>query len=599
MDNDDVILDEQQQHVHEKFAHTAWLGDPDHVRQFLIWATYYKRNPHRFCREYLGISLYWYQSLALYLMFRCRLCVFIAARASAKSFLIAVYAVCRAILYPNSRIVITSGVKEQAGLMITEKIRGDLYEHSAMLRREVRGIFNSQNKMAVEFHNGSTIEVVVCSENALGHRSTVNIGEEAKRIKKDIMDKVISPFRIVRQIPFTKLPMYDGDSRFAEEPVEIYISSSIEDTHWLYKVAKGAFQGMLNGDGKFFLATDYSITLRHNIRTRQQMIDDFHKFDPITWAIEYENAVLRENTKAFFSYDMVRECQVLQRAFYPRAHDDVINKIKNRYAIPKQDGEVRIISCDMAFVDRSGNDNSCFSCIRLLPDTDAWGHKFYKVQVPYLEAIKGQEYRRQAIRIQQLKSDFDGDYIVLDGKNGGSGIYDLLARVLYDDSRGVEYGALRCMNDDVFASRVNNPDADPCVFVVNASAKLNSDIANNFRMMLSQHQVELLIPRDEAVETLAQLFPDYIKTNDPEKRLWYEKPYLEGMLAMAEIVNLQYELGESTGIIKIKEQSGWTKDRYTSISYGAYFAILLSRDLLNDDEGAFEDAPILVSTISF
>ena len=137
------------------------------------------------------------------------------------------------------------------------------------------------------------------------------------------------------------------------------------------------------------------------------------------------------------------------------------------------------------------------------------------------------------------------------------------------------------------------------VFVVNASAKLNSDIATNFRMMLSQHQVELLISRDDAIEELRQLFPDYLKTQDPERRLWYEKPYLEGMLAMAEIVNLQYEQGESTGIIKIKEQSGMTKDRYTSISYGAYFASLLARDLLDDDEGAFDDAPLLVSTLDF
>ena len=120
-----VLLDEQQAHVHEKFPSSSWLSDEQHVRQFLLWATFYQRNPHRFCKHYLGINLYWYQAILLYFFFRCRLVVLIAARATAKSWLIAVYAVCRSILLPRSHIVITSGVKDQAGLMISEKIKQD------------------------------------------------------------------------------------------------------------------------------------------------------------------------------------------------------------------------------------------------------------------------------------------------------------------------------------------------------------------------------------------------------------------------------------------------------------------------------------------
>jgi len=69
---------------------------------------------------------------------------------------------------------------------------------------------------------------------------------------------------------------------------------------------------------------------------------------------------------------------------------------------------------------------------------------------------------------------------------------------------------------------------------------------------------------------------------------------------MAEIINLQYEQGESTGVIKLKEQSGWTKDRYTSLSYGAFFATLLARDLLNDEEQyTLENVPMCVSELTF
>lgn len=596
----DVPLDVCQANVHMNFPSSSWLSNEQHVKQFLIWSTYYTRNPHRFCKEYLNISLHWYQAILLYLMFHCRLIVIIAARASAKSFIVAVYAVCRAILFPNSRIVITAGVKGQSEVIISEKIKQELCNKSPMLRLEIKRITDSQNDTGVYFHNGSSIEVVVCSENALGHRSTVNVGEEAKKINKNIMDRVISPFRIVRQIPFMSLPEYDGDERFVEEPVEIYISSSIEDTHWLYKMAKDAFQSMIRGEDSFFIAFDYSITLRHGIRTRRQMIDDHRKFDPITWAVEYENAVLRENTKAYFSYNELRSCQKIQKAFYPRKPDDVINHVRNRYAIPKMDGEIRIVAADIAFVNRAGNDNSCFTCMRLLPDSDDHGQKIYLAQVPYIETIRGEEMRKQAIRIRQLYEDFDSDYIVLDTRSAGLGVFDLLARVLYDDERGIEYPPLTSMNDEVFAARINNPAAEPRIFCVNASLKFNSDVAINFKSMMLQHQIEFLIPKDDGVNELCKYVPEYNKPLNPEDRLLWEQPYLETMLMISETSSLQYEKAENTGLIKIREQGNATKDRYSSCSYAAYFASLLARDILNNEEDAtLESAPMLVSSILF
>ena len=68
---------------------------------------------------------------------------------------------------------------------------------------------------------------------------------------------------------------------------------------------------------------------------------------------------------------------------------------------------------------------------------------------------------------------------------------------------------------------------------------------------------------------------------------------------VSETINLQYEKAENTGLIKIREQGSATKDRYTSVSYAAYFASLLARDMADDDDGiSFETAPLLVSSIT-
>ena len=411
-------LDNNQKELSGKLSSSHWLGNQKHMDQFFLWNTFFRRNPHRFVETYLQINLYPYQKILLFLMFAATYIVIIAARAAAKSFVIGVYAVTKCILYPGSKVVLTANTRGESRLIVSEKILNDLWNVSPNLRREIRAWTDNKTEVIVHFRNGSTIETVTCDEQARGHRSTVNVGEEARKINKKKMDSIISPFRIVRPCPYRMLPDYMGEE-FMESPSEILLSSSDEGKNWLVKAGYNAAKQMLKDGSAFFIAFDYSITLKHGIRTRQQLIEDRGKFDPITWYVEYENGVLRSNSAAYFNYDLVKGCQVSKLPFYPRKTDDVINRVKNKYAIPKQPGETRVITCDIAVVDRRENDNSVFSCLRLFPDKDDQNHPVFKVQVPYLEGRKGQEMKKQAVRIRQLYEDFSADYIVLDVRNAG------------------------------------------------------------------------------------------------------------------------------------------------------------------------------------
>lgn len=596
-------LDRNQRQLHEQMRDTSWLSSPEHVEQFLLWNTYYRRNIHRFSMDYLGLRLFWYQILILWAMSWSRLIVVIASRAAAKSYVIAVYACCRAILYPGSRIVLTSATRGQSQLIVSEKIKKELWDASINLRREIQRISDNTNDVFVKFKNGSQVVTVTLSKNSRGNRSTVNVGEEAREIDLETYNTVVNPFLIVRQAPFMALPDYEGDQQFQETPCEIFISSSVEESHWLYKHANGAMKGMLEDDGQFFIAFDYSITLKHGIRKRSQLIDAKNNADPITWMIEYENLVLRSNSRAYFTYDLLKRRQILAKAFYPRRNEDVVSRVKNRFAIPKQPGELRVIACDIAAIDRSGNDNSSFSCLRLFEETtysaDGRPEKEFRVQIPYIEAIRGQETRKQAIRIRQLFEDFDADYIVLDTRNLGVSVYDFLARVLYDDERGVEYKPIKCMNDDTLANRIINHSAEPKIFAISATAKLNSEIAVNLKAMLLEGRIDLLVDKNSGIDEMTKFVQDYYNMN-AEDQLFYERPYLETMLAINEMINLVYEKMPSTGLIRISEVGRNTKDRYTSLSYGCYFVSQLARDMLNNtEEFDFAHAPSCVSSVSF
>lgn len=594
-------MDEYQKIVYKKFPAHSWLSNKNNFERIIDYVTFYRRNIPVFVEHYLKIPLHWYQIIWLYLLNMYISVVIIAGRASAKSFVIAIFSCAKCILYPNTKVVIASGSKKQASLIVKEKIQKELMPKSENLRREIETIKTSANDIEVVFRNGSSIVVVVGGEGALGYRSTVLIFEEFKRIPKYIVDKVLKPFQMTRPSQFRTNEecekygvKYKENDEFLEEAVNIYISSAAPTSHWMGKLLKDTVSSKYGDNSACMLATDYSIALKHAIKTRAQLIEAKRSTDPITWRQEYENEMLREGANSYFTYGLLTKNQTNKKAFYPRRYEDVRNKHKNPYSIPKQPGEIRILACDMAFIERSNkNDNSCFTCIRALPESMTYTSENidgkvvevkngYRRIVPYIEANPGSDVDKQAIRIKQLYYDFEADYCILDTRNGGILTYDRLAKILYDESRDCEYPAWRCMNDKDIAKRVNVAGAVENVFTINASQKLNNDIAIALRGTLESHMIDLLVNLDEAKDILESHIPEYTSTPDVDVAVFYERPYLETQALINEMMSLEYTRNEQTGIITLFETGSNTKDRYVSLAYGNYFIGLLEQDLVGD-----------------
>ena len=594
-------MDEYQKIVYKKFPAHYWLSNKNNFERIIDYVTFYRRNIPVFVEHYLKIPLHWYQIIWLYLLNMYISVVIIAGRASAKSFVIAIFSCAKCILYPNTKVVIASGSKKQASLIVKEKIQKELMPKSENLRREIETIKTSTNDIEVVFRNGSSIVVVVGGEGALGYRSTVLIFEEFKRIPKYIVDKVLKPFQMTRPSQFRTNEecekygvKYKENDEFLEEAVNIYISSAAPTSHWMGKLLKDTVSSKYGDNSACMLATDYSIALKHAIKTRAQLIEAKRSTDPITWREEYENEMLREGANSYFTYGLLTKNQTNKKAFYPRRYEDVRNKHKNPYSIPKQPGEIRILACDMAFIERSNkNDNSCFTCIRALPESMTYTSENidgkvvevkngYRRIVPYIEANPGSDVDKQAIRIKQLYYDFEADYCILDTRNGGILTYDRLAKILYDESRDCEYPAWRCMNDKDIAKRVNVAGAVENVFTINASQKLNNDIAIALRGTLESHMIDLLVNLDEAKDILESHIPEYTSTPDVDVAVFYERPYLETQALINEMMSLEYTRNEQTGIITLFETGSNTKDRYVSLAYGNYFIGLLEQDLVGD-----------------
>lgn len=593
MTNEQIIecLDDNQLGVSSHVSEQHWLHDKNHLLKYFEWNTFFRQNMDMYATLYFGFKLYPYQNLELYEANTNSTLVIVGSRATAKSYVAAMTGCCKASLYPNSKVVIVSSTKGQSKLIVTEKIRNELMAQSPMLCREIEYIKDNQNDTIVKFRNGSTIVVVPALDSARGHRSTFVIYEEFRMIDKFTIDSVISPFQMIRPTPYIKLPEYEY---LAEEPTDMYISSAWYSNHWMQTLIDDTAKDVLENKPACLLGFDYTIPLLHTIKTRNQILKDKKKFDPITFRIEYGNEMVKENTAAFFTYKMFTDNQTCKKPFYPRLALDVLSKKRNPYAIKKQTGELRIISCDMAFAGGRKNDNSIFTCMRLIPDTvnytvetqegsEREAKQGYRKIVSYIDSVNGGDITRQAIRIKQLFEDFEADYCVLDTRNGGLACYDLLAKVIYDDERDKEYQPWVCINDENIANRIKTVGALPVLFAINASQKLNSDIAFEMRTALTTHTIEFLISYNEAVENILPKNPDYTEAIEVDTQIFFEKPYLETQEMINECVALTYERKEQTGLVVVSEQGNNRKDRYTSVSYGVHFSYLLEQDLFSNN----------------
>jgi hypothetical protein len=582
--------DENQLTLYKKFPTTHYLSNPTNVKNTLAWCTFWRRNMHRFAIDYLKLSLFTYQQLSLYEMGCSNFICIIASRNNAKSFIIALYACCRAILYPGTKIVIGSATRGQSKLIVTEKIQNELMEWSPQLRREIKEVKANGQEVIVKFRNTSTITVFTANDNARGLRSHCAVREEFRQIDKKIDDKVISPFQTVRNRPYTRIKYYENIKILQEEPVDIYISSSWQDlSHWMWEIVDMAYNGMLKNDGSVLLAFDESITLKHNLKTMKYMIREKKKQDPTTWKVEFLNLKVKDSMSSYFTYSMLMSRQTLKHVFYPRNILDYKSGRKNKYSIPKQDNETRVVSCDISFVAGEKNDNSVYSCIRGIPESTTYEtdnntievkHGFRR-QYPYIESNQIGDTTKQAVRIRQLYEDFNADYIVVDARNGGLQVIYSLQKVLYDEERKIEYPPLKCMNNDDYAKLCPDPNAKACIYAINATQNLNSDIASSFRKNLLENKIDFLVNYNIGKEEILENNKDYRESIDVDAQVEFERPFLETQAMIGECAELQYERMQQTGMIKIYEQGSNRKDRYSSASYGSHFLDQLELDLLS------------------
>lgn len=544
-----------------------------------IWGAFYRANPDKFAEDYLHIQLRLFQRILLAMMFWSTTFVLIACRGLGKTYISAIYCVVRCILYPGTKICIASGTRGQA-INVLEKILLELKPQSEELRAEIddkQSKINGTNAQIV-FFNTSVIKVVTASDNARGNRCNVLLLDEYRLISKDTIDTVLKKFLTLRRMPrYEELTDDEKKIEYAKEKnLTMYLSSAYFKDHWSYTKCMDTFDIMKDENRhQFVCGFPYELSIEEGLLDPETVADDMSEsdFSEIKWSMEMDALWYGSEDGAFFDFPTISKNRTIK---YPMLPDEIASKLNNSQNIriqEKNNGEIRVLSADIALMSSRKNNNDATAIFINQMKPSRAGR--YSSNIVYADACEGMRNDEQALYIRKLYEDYNCDYIVLDTNGLGLGVYDALARDMVNPDTGELYPALSCCNNAEMASRCTVIGAKKVIWSIKASAQFNSDCAFMLREAFRSGRMRLLSTEYDAEKYLSEI-RGYNSISDSDK-MSLQLPYIHTTLLVDELTKLLYE--ESGGKIKITERAGMRKDRYSSLSYNYYVAMQIENKM--------------------
>lgn len=557
------------------------------------WGTYYRANPDKFCNDYLHIHLRTFQKFLLTMMFWSTTFVLIACRGLGKTFLSAIYCVIRCILYPGTRVCISSGTRGQA-IQVLEKIIQELKPKSPELCAEIddKETRINGNDAQISFKNTSIIKVVTANDNARGNRCNVLLLDEYRLIQKDTIDTVLKNFLNYRRMPqYNQLSEEERNREYDKEKnLTLWLTSAYLKDHWAYTKCEDTLKAMLDDTRRQFLCGfPYQLSIQEGILDPDIVADTMaeRNFSEIKFSMEMDALWYGSDGDSFFDSTSISKNR---RIKYPMLPDKICSKITGGSPMriqPKQNGEMRILSADIALMSSGKNKNDATAIfINQLTPTKMGRHIS---NIIYAETCEGLRTDDQALVIRRLFDEYNCDYLVLDCSGLGLGVYDALARDISDPDAGEIYPALSCCNNPDMAARCTSVNAQKVIWAIKGNLQFNSDCAFLLREGFRSGRIRLLIMEDEADVLLGDV--KGYKALSPSEKLAFQLPYIHTTLLIDELTKLRHE--ETGGRVRLYEKSGMRKDRYSSLSYNFYVATQLENKLSKKQSASGDESFII------
>lgn len=569
------------------------------------WCTIYRRNWDIYVEKELGVKLKWFQQVAMYLICISDVFFFFCSRGNSKSFLSALASVVQCMIYPDSEVVLTATTIKTAKKFVEKKIEGELCTKFSPKLKYLykKGLIKfkyDQEEIRVSFEfNRSWIIVLPETASSLGERITTLVCEEARQSKLSVIDRVFSPMRHARNPQYRNNPIYEGDERLVEKAKTIYLTSVSFRHEPIWKrwvdIVEGTFNNHDDDLGVYniFIGDVYT-ALYHQFMTRADYMTAKNTSSDIEFRMEYLNESPVEGDGSFYEYKMFMNNAIISNTFLPPTYDDWIYKYK-RGSIPyfreKQEDEKRAVYVDFAFNDsvKEENDLTVVGCMSGYPDEN---YEKYLKNIEYMETLSGGAKDESILRIRELFFLYEGDYLVIDTRNGGADRVRDLTKPYFHEQMGLNMRGFSFSRDEELTNnfyskdklekmRERVVDSDPmeCIILVAGTDERNDSYHRKLKDNLLDGSLRLLkdsnsIKREwEDDGTLLEL-----TSEEMAFRLY---PHIQIELMISEAVQLEKKLIKGA-YTKLFEVGSNTKDKIVATEYSNYLFYLLEERMAKE-----------------
>lgn len=541
------------------------------IMETVAWrAGYYRSNPHRYVIDVLGLSLKWFQQILLWCMMHYNFVMYLAARGQGKTYLTALFCCVRCILFPGTKIVVSSGTLKQANEVLL-KIQDDFMKQSSILRSEIEKCNIGQNDASIYFKNGSWIKTRTSSENSRSARANCIVVDEFRMVDETVINTVLRKFLTSpRQPKYLQKPEY---AHMQERNKEIYMSSAYFKSSWAYRKAQSYTLNFFDDTKKYFICgLPYQVSVREGLLSRSQLEDEMSEADynELVQQMEMECLWFGDTDGSLFKFDELTARRRLRKAFPP------LSFCNDKITIPKLTATgKRILSIDVALMQstkKKKNDASAIFINDLIQVNDT----AYQSNFVYGETFEGLKTDELGMIVMKYFYEYQCTDLVLDTNGIGLGVYDFITKDQICQENGKKYQAMTCINDKDMAERCKVRDANKVVWSVKANANFNNEICVLLRNGIQNGKINFLISEQDADSSLKETYKGYFKMS-PTEQAKLKMSYVQTTFAVYELIKLDHEV--KNGNIKVKEVEGMRKDRYSSIAYSYWCACQLELKL--------------------
>lgn len=537
--------------------------------------SFFRSYPDIFLEQFADpnekFSFYFYQRVFLRAAMRHRYVYATFPRAYSKSFLAIMVLYSRCMLYPNSKLFIVSGGKEQSAKIAKEKL-DEIWKFFPALKNELiwekgpQGTKIQNDYINLRFKNGSYLDIVAAQQSSRGGRRTSGLIEESAQVDGEILSDVIIPMMNVSR----RAAFGSEDPNDITNKSQIYVTTAGDKGTFPYdKLVQFYLWSLVRPDEAICFGGTWRVPVAYGLLDKDfvQDLKDDGTFSELTFAREYNSIWGGAREESFFSSERFDQARVLEEALWEAPRN------------PKK-GEKIILGYD---VGRTMDQSSCI-VMRVSPVP---GGGSPMKDIVNMHNFDNMHFEEQAIEIKRLFLQYGADKLVIDGNGLGIGLIDFMTISNTHAETGEVFPPFGVDPETdpkgTYRGKYDMPNGiDKALYIIKATDSNNSSMYTYTSAQLESGKLRFLI--DDQLKSAKLKRGVHWSTWDEQRRVRELIPFKLTRILKEEMMNLT-KAGTGANIKLVKMSSGMKKDMFSALGYALMYARTLetkSRKMVDD-----------------